>query len=339
VCDPMNPSNIAALVIGPALRSVVVQGSFAYVVDVISSDLKVIDVSDPMNPTLAGSILLGGFPRFVAVQGGFAYVVNSASDDLKVINVNDPMNPTLAGSIPIGDFPRSVAVQGGFAYVLGSGSNDLKRIDISDPTNPTLAGILDIGDSPQSVAVQGGFAYVVNSESNDVKVIDLGFGKPLGLDPQSGALLALESLSVTGTVTAARFMGEMMVLGTVTNPVSPIEHSSGATLTPGGVWSYASSQIRKENFSPIDAQDVLAKLEQLQITEWNYKVEDQSVRHLGPMAEDFHALFGLGNNDKSISGVDRSGVALLAIQELHRQNQELKARLERIEEKLRNFQP
>ena len=42
------------------------------------------------------------------------------------------------------------------------------------------------------------------------------------------------------------------------------------------------------------------------------------VRHLGPMAQDFHSAFGLdGKDDKHISVVDEGGVALAAIQGLN----------------------
>jgi hypothetical protein len=43
------------------------------------------------------------------------------------------------------------------------------------------------------------------------------------------------------------------------------------------------------------------------------------VRHVGPMAQDFHAAFGLGDSDKSIGMQDIEGVALAAIQGLHQQ--------------------
>jgi len=41
------------------------------------------------------------------------------------------------------------------------------------------------------------------------------------------------------------------------------------------------------------------------------------VRHAGPMAEDFHQAFGLGEDDKHIAPGDQAGVALLAVQGLN----------------------
>ncbi len=48
-------------------------------------------------------------------------------------------------------------------------------------------------------------------------------------------------------------------------------------------------------------------------------------RHVGPMAQDFYAAFGLGLDDKHITTIDEGGVALAAIQGLYRQNTALRA--------------
>ena len=47
-------------------------------------------------------------------------------------------------------------------------------------------------------------------------------------------------------------------------------------------------------------------------------MEGDGARHLSPMAQDFHAAFGLnGTDDKHIATVDEGGVALAAIQGLN----------------------
>jgi len=79
----------------------------------------------------------------------------------------------------------------------------------------------------------------------------------------------------------------------------------------------------KENFTPVDVNTILEKVTALPMTTWSFK-ENPSVQHLGPMAQDFHAAFGLGPNDISIATVDEAGVALAAIQALAKE----KGRLE-----------
>jgi Chaperone of endosialidase len=99
------------------------------------------------------------------------------------------------------------------------------------------------------------------------------------------------------------------------NPAFPIHHSSGARLTAGGVWTNASSRSLKTAFEAIDPLAVLDKVADLPVQGWRYKVEDASTRHIGPVAEDFQRVFGLGDGE-SIGTVDANGVALAAIQGL-----------------------
>jgi hypothetical protein len=89
------------------------------------------------------------------------------------------------------------------------------------------------------------------------------------------------------------------------------------TVYANGV-ALTSDRNAKENFKPVDNQAVLAKVASLPVTEWNYKTQSKDVQHIGPMAQDFQAAFGLdGADDKHISVVDEGGVALAAIQGLN----------------------
>jgi hypothetical protein len=48
------------------------------------------------------------------------------------------------------------------------------------------------------------------------------------------------------------------------------------------------------------------------------------------MAQDFHQLFEVGNDDTRISTLDPDGIALAAIKELHKRNDELTSRVEEL---------
>lgn len=83
-----------------------------------------------------------------------------------------------------------------------------------------------------------------------------------------------------------------------------------------------SDRNAKENFKPVDPQAILAKISSIPVTQWNYKDDSPETKHIGPVAQDFHAAFGLdGEDNRHISMIDESGVALAAIQGL---NEELK---------------
>lgn len=101
--------------------------------------------------------------------------------------------------------------------------------------------------------------------------------------------------------------------------------STGAYLSAGsGSWASLSDRNTKANFSAVDGQALLARLAAIPVSTWNYMTQPDSVRHMGPMAQDFRAAFGLGEDDKHISTVDAEGVALAAIQALYQTVTELK---------------
>jgi hypothetical protein len=94
-----------------------------------------------------------------------------------------------------------------------------------------------------------------------------------------------------------------------------IDVGNGASLSNGGVWTNASSRALKHAFAAVDPADILRRVRALPITTWSYK-DSAEGRHLGPVAEDFKAAFGLAGDGRSIPTVDADGVALAAIQGL-----------------------
>ena len=67
-------------------------------------------------------------------------------------------------------------------------------------------------------------------------------------------------------------------------------------------------------------------------------MDTNSIRHLGPVAQDFHTAFGLnGADDKHISTVDEGGVALAAIQGLNQKGEKQAAQLHEKDAKLREL--
>jgi hypothetical protein len=87
----------------------------------------------------------------------------------------------------------------------------------------------------------------------------------------------------------------------------------------------------KKNIAPADTKQILDKVAQLPISTWTYVSEPSAIRHLGPMAQDFHASFGLGDDDRTYNSIDAHGVALAAIQALERVVAEQGKRIEKLE--------
>jgi hypothetical protein len=96
-------------------------------------------------------------------------------------------------------------------------------------------------------------------------------------------------------------------------------------------WRALSDRNAKENFVAVDGRDILERLASIPLETWNYKTQDPSIRHIGPMAQDFHAAFKVGTDDKHIGTVDADGVALAAIQGMYEIVQEKDAQIASLE--------
>lgn len=88
----------------------------------------------------------------------------------------------------------------------------------------------------------------------------------------------------------------------------------------------------KESLATVDGHAILARLATIPIQTWNYANQDPSIRHIGPMAQDW-AAFGFGEKDTEINAVDAVGTALAAIQGLYELSQEQATRIQALEVK------
>ena len=117
---------------------------------------------------------------------------------------------------------------------------------------------------------------------------------------------------------------------TTSTNVMIIDGTGNVTIT--GTLTQGSDRDRKSDVIEVDGAEILDRIAALPISEWSYTDED--VRHIGPMAQDFHALFQVGASDVGLSSLDTSGVALAAIKALDAENSQLRDRIERLERAL-----
>jgi hypothetical protein len=96
----------------------------------------------------------------------------------------------------------------------------------------------------------------------------------------------------------------------------------------GGGGGVPSDRAIKTDVTDVDPAAVLSALTRLPVSAWRYRDEPEAVRHVGPMAQDFRAAFGLGASEREIQIVDALGVCMAAIQALAEQVARLEAQLE-----------
>jgi hypothetical protein len=282
--------------------------------------------------SVSGSTVGGGFGNTASeysstVGGGYE---NTASGFLATIgggtaNSASAASATVSGGNGNIASGSSTAVGGGnqntasgAASAVGGGSQNS-----AGGTNSTVSGGLANMANGIYAAVPGGYANTAagsysfaggrQAKANHTGAFVWGGG------------IAADVASPANNTFNVRASGGIW-LGTTNTPSIPvgrfINTSTGAYLTTGGVWTNSSDRDAKENFAQVDSRNILEKVAGLPIKTWNYRSEAESVRHMGPVAQDFYAAFGLGQDETSITTIDADGVALAAIQGLYQVVQE-----------------
>ncbi|HYC62136.1 MAG TPA: tail fiber domain-containing protein [Thermoanaerobaculia bacterium] len=109
--------------------------------------------------------------------------------------------------------------------------------------------------------------------------------------------------------------------------------TTGCNLPAGsGVFNCTSSRTTKENLADVNGDELLATLRNVPVSTWNYIGEGSQVRHIGPMAEDFHAAFGLGADNTTIGVQDLAGIAIAAVKALDERTAELEKKTAEVDQ-------
>lgn len=198
-------------------------------------------------------------------------------------------------------------------------------------------GEVGIGTASPSAAL-----HVSKSTNAFLEGIKLSNNNEARISVENTALTARYIMAVNNTAPGLFFISRDGGGGTIVEVNNRLDAGGFASVKVNGSIQatnviFASSRELKESFSQLDPQEILAKVAELPVTRWRFK-EGSQVEHIGPMAEDFHEVFGLNSDPKTISMTDTSGVALAAIQgllqqvkELQQQNAGLTERLQQLE--------
>jgi trimeric autotransporter adhesin len=169
-------------------------------------------------------------------------------------------------------------------------------------------GTLDFGSvTRQNINLWGGGTYGIGVQSG-TQYFRTDANAPIGVT--SGFSWHLGGVHDNAANAPGAGGTELMRLSTI-----------GNLYAKGNIYALAvlntSDRNVKSLIQSINPQAILAKVAAMPISRWVYNADEKKSWHLGPMAQDFRAAFGLGQDDKTIATVDAGGVALAAIQGLH----------------------
>ena len=278
------------------------------------------NLADGQEATVSGGYKNTASERFATVGGGLS---NTASDLNATVgggsgNAASNRYATVAGGtqnqassvasvVSGGDYNLA---QGAYSSILGGANNH------ADGYISTVGGGTGNIASGAYAAIPGGFA---NQAGGDYSFAG---GRSARVDPNHPRTFLFADSSnfpfpsLAPNEFAVRATGGVRFITALDDSGDSL---AGVRLSPGsGAWESLSDYHAKAGFESIDERQILERLMSIPISSWYYRSQDASVRHIGPMAQDFYAAFNVGQDDRYISTVDEEGVALAAIQALYR---------------------
>ena len=250
---------------------------------------------------VAGGSLNAASIAFAAIGGGFN---NHASGPNATIGGG--VGNTASGStVTVGGGNANTA-SGSLATVAGGNAN------AASGSRATVAG-------GESNVASGSYAFAAGRRAKTEHLALIGIPPTLTTVFDDGAFVFADSSnfdfnSTTDNQFTARATGGVRFVLGIDGSGNPTWTCSASS---GSAWSCSSDRNLKQNLVQLDGRDVLERLAKMPVYQWQPKGANAQVKHYGPMAQDFHAAFALGDDDMMIGMQDADGVALAAIQGLH----------------------
>jgi hypothetical protein len=252
------------------------------------------------------------------------------------INLPFPF-PFFQGSLVTNPYNPPTNLYGLYNFIFSladSGSNGLPVDTVVTQQVPVVNGLFNAPlpfDPSSFVANPLWLNIAVQPAGGNVPFTQLS--SPLPLTPTPQAIYAysagvVASISPDQAVTSLdALMGDVQL-----QPGNGILiGTNGNVLTISTQPGVPSDRNLKTGFAAVQPEDILARVAALPIESWRYTNEISGIRHLGPMAQDFQAAFGLGSDGKMIYYVDENGVALAAIQGLNQKLNEKDAEIKELQ--------
>jgi hypothetical protein len=307
-------------------------------------------------PATGSGVRLMWFPNLYAFRAGKVDSFGSTYWDLSNIGT---------GSVGLGEnvrasgnnsFAANLATTASGDESVALGNNGTASADRAFAFNGTASGVgaVAIGSGAQATSddalamgpssIAGGLASIVIGPS----IANGSFGVAIGLQNSASGNF---SVAIGKNARTANRQGSIVLgdgcAGFSSDSVYPTANNqfvargcggvkiftnqgltSGVELAAGGSsWSAVSDRNRKENFLAVEGEDLLLRLRSVPVSTWNYLSQDRSIRHMGPMAQDFAAAFGLGESNLLINSLDIDGVNLAGVQALTARTDHLRAQV------------
>lgn len=279
----------------------------------------------------------GGSPKASLQVQGEDLTINAPGNKVRISNVlyvDDATNRVGIGTIS----PSERLHVSGNAYISGKAriydsviinapvrvydKISIYQLEVTGGTvEPGSSGFMSVGYDSWS----NGFGNVAVGENMWVTggYNSFGIGSNAAVNCNGCAVLTDGQLS-SGARLVSSGVNNRMIMRFLNGFRLYTEVGSGVDLLRGdNSWSSLSDSTKKENYKAINGSAFLNKIAAMRLGSWNYKSQDKSRRHYGPMAQEFYSNFGndgigIIGNDTTIATADIDGVMMIALQALEK---------------------
>ncbi len=261
---------------------------------------------------------------YTTIGGGYAHEISSAGYTATIAGGEGNTVKAPGGAIG-GGFQNSVyggnsAIAGGYQNFAGGNAST-----VGGGSGNVATGVASTIPGGRANAATGDDSFAAGRRAKAQRAGQFVWADSINIDFDPQALGSFSSNNAN-TFQARATGGVQFVTGV--NAGGAVTHSCYMLPSSAG-WNCSSDRNVKEAFTNVSPKAVLAKLMTVPVSTWSY-IGSKALQ-MGPMAQDFHAAFGLSGSDKSINNIDAQGVAFAAIQGL---NQKVSAELKRKDAKV-----
>jgi hypothetical protein len=268
------------------------------------------------NISASGNITANGGFGVGGANGSWLAQIDSGGNISASGNVNVNNLTVTSGTLALGSYPAWSLI-----YSDGNGGLSIGGTAI-DPDGIATTGEINVNNGTAIISPNG------DIQANWFN--GLGVNASIGVNCEyiyvdefidAGGGISCESLDASGDVNADNVYANNLVYKT----------------DEGGDGGGDDEIAAKSSVTSTNGQDILNRVTGLSLSTWSSK-RDPNTHHVGPKARDFQAAFGLGQDGKTISLVDESGVALAAIQGLNEKLKEKGAQIEALNKRLADLE-
>jgi trimeric autotransporter adhesin len=231
-------------------------------------------------------------------------------------------------STALGNFAHADSI-GGLA--LGNNSSAQYSNSIAIGSLAKSSGLSAVAIGPNSNA-SGNFATAIgNSGTNATGDYSMAIGFNANTGGQEGTIVFGDHAPSSATVTPSQPNQFIARAAGGVYFYTKSDLQAGISIAPNGnSWNIVSDRRKKENFKDVSRENILGKLQNVNIQSWNYIAQGKQIRHIGITAQDFMESFGYGHSDTVFTEVDLAGISMVAIQGLADRSDSMEKQIQRL---------